>query len=85
MKELKIIFKTNQDVLTTSDIILCADNDQIGCIQNIKLNINAEHETPELEITFPKLEGFPKTMKDYVSDNIEKLSQFKNIKIIMED
>ena len=54
--EIKIIMKYSDDnPINAANTLVYVDDEVIGCIQNIKLNVNAYNKIPELEVTFPNL------------------------------
>lgn len=57
-REIKIIMKfEDNDALRSSKTMLYLDNTPIGCIQNMKLEVDAYSHLPNLTITFPNLES----------------------------
>ena len=92
--EIKIIMKfKDNETLKSSKTMLYIDDNPIGCIQNIKLEVDAHNYFPNLTITFPNLESdkidpsyYKKpNLLDDVKMYIEKLKNIHGVNIVLEE
>lgn len=77
-KELKIIVGEN----SISTKIFIGDK-QLGLVQAIKIDVKV-NQPPRVEITFPDLRLYSSNLPNQLNDQIEELSHFPQVKIILQ-
>ncbi len=86
-KEIKIVMsaryndETDEASLSSYDTVVYINDSPVGCIQNIKLEANAQNETAFVEITFPKTDILcPSNQRD-IQQYKRLLENIPNVKI----
>ena len=77
--ELKIIVGE-----TNANTIVLLNNQQLGLIQDIKVNVSVDSPSPEVEITFPNIFSFADTNKELVEllkNQLDLLKSVPNVKV----
>lgn len=92
MNELKIIMRYDDGKpITSTNTVIYINDKPIGCIQNIKTEIDAGNYVPKIEITFPNLkserisDSYKSPFIKEIDGQIDELSKIPNVKIVLKD
>jgi len=86
-KEIKIVMKTSYNdetgeaSLSPYDTVIYINDTPIGCIQDLKIEVNAGNKFPYVEITFPRTEILCPSYQKDVERNKRLLENIPNVKI----